>query len=149
MLDAIEKDLQELTESTTGVVYHVTFAHRVPKIRREGLLTGRKRNWKNNWGSTLGSNKFVYVLTDFSEAVRWAAHMEWNFRDQYKRNDVRFVILEIVAPDRLSYDPDMQPTYSSSKIGGPIPPDRIRRAIPLTLELRRQVVNGGTAAPPE
>ena len=58
-------------------IYHVTFKSNVASIAKKGLVTHRKRIWKNMFGQFIGQPDKIYFITDFHEAVRFAAKLEW------------------------------------------------------------------------
>lgn len=126
--------------------FHVTLASRLKSIRLLGITPGRKRLWSNTWGDKLGDTKCVYLINDFTAAVRWAFEMEYNF------NKPAVILLLSGPPDSLEWD-----TNGGSHGGGQhwfkttqaFPPQAIIREIPLTRDLCRSVARTGTAEMPE
>lgn len=128
-------------ESTKSpVYYHVTFASRLAKIRREGITPGKRRNWNNMMGAKLGSTSYVYLFTDPVAAGRWAFKMEWEFE-----KPAVILVLKNVE-DEMENDPGAEPHTHLD--GGPtwkrtaatIPPTCIERVVPMTKEIAKRIV---------
>ena len=59
-----------------STLYHVTETKNVAGIKEKGLLVGRKSNWvKASSGKKYG--KGVYAFENKTDAIRWAAKMDW------------------------------------------------------------------------
>ena len=116
--------------------YHTTLKSRIAKIKKEGLLIGKRRLWNNAFGAKLGNNKQLYLFSSFDEAIQWAGKMEWHLEQ-------KIVIIELenlknTLPDnngemQLSYKTACSIDYNISKNG-------IKKIIPLTLELTRAFI---------
>lgn len=118
--------------------YHVTLASRVPSIQHEGLVGGKRRLWKNRAGGTMGERGAIYLFSDPTVAVRWAAHMEWEMKKP-------IVILTVEPTGELHPDPRIglhAPMGTAWMTFSPIPPENITSITPLTLALKRQIVAG-------
>lgn len=142
------RDVINLVEANSSTVYyHVTFASRVPKIKKQGLLVGRKRNWEQVFGDKQGSTKHLYLMTDFTPAVRWAFKMQWDFK-----RDIAIIVIDDFSGEVM---PDDHPENWIRGEGAwvmtaeNIPPQYISRVIPLTNELSRQVAQTGRASLPD
>jgi RNA:NAD 2'-phosphotransferase (TPT1/KptA family) len=141
------KEFTEVTESMgVPVYYHVTFATRVPAIMKQGLLPGKRRNWNNSFGAKQGSTKLIYLFEDFTSAARWGAHMEWEFEKPVE-------VLVIHAPPGLIIADD----HIQMQLGGhsavttdeAIPAEAIKRSIPITDDMKREIAKTGHATEPE
>lgn len=126
--------------------FHVTWASRIPNIKREGLLIGKRRNWKNPFGSMQGSRDVLYIMDDFSAAVRWAHKMEWD-----AKRSAAIVVLRSV-PGEIDPDEHIDAVLSGNghwlTTDQNIPADLIASVIPMSIALARQVANGGVAELP-
>lgn len=143
----------ELFESvpTGRYFYHVTTNNRVKSIMKHGLETGRHRRWHNAFGAALqGERGFVYLISDYTQAVRFAAKQSWDYRN----SKMEPVILQVtnVPAEALVKDEhiDGQLYYRNTwyKLKAPIPPEDIVRVIPFTPEMMKQVVNDQKAEEP-
>lgn len=61
------------------MLYHVTFAHNLPSIRRIGLLPGLRPVWAKRDGTAYTVGSYVYVFESRIDAVRWAGKMGWEW----------------------------------------------------------------------
>lgn len=126
--------------------YHVTFAALLPKIRRGGIVPGKRRNWNNVFGSKLGSTGHVYVFTDPVAAGRWAFKMEWEFQ-----KPAVIIVLDNLNDIEFENDPGAEahiyvndePTWKRTT--EVIPASAIERVVPMTQEIARTLakVNKG------
>jgi len=112
---------------------------------KNGITSGHKRNWNNRFGSKLGSTRLIYLFSDYTSAVRWAARMEWDFRDQ---GNPEIVIIRIQFTGYGRRDEHWENDGSWWTTVDPIPPDQIIDVIPLTLEMKREVAQTDKATPP-
>jgi hypothetical protein len=135
----------EVTEPKSSVFYHVTFKSRLKSIMKNGITSGHKRNWNNRFGSKLGSTRLIYLFSDYTSAVRWAARMEWDFRDQ---GNPEIVIVRIQFTGYGRRDEHWENDGSWWTTVDPIPPDQIIDVIPLTLEMKQEVAQTQKATPP-
>ena len=124
-----------MTDGGAGIHYHCTTLDRMPSIRREGLVTGKRRRWSNTYGMKLGHPKSVYLLSDFDAAVRWAAKMEFDLGKPV-------CLIRVRTPEGLVPDEQFEQTRGpfSFRSGTGVPPDGILSTFPLTPELRREAV---------
>lgn len=136
--------LAEIVKPTTTRFYHVTFQKNVPAIRRDGLVVGRRRNWENMFGGKLGSTKALYVFTDFTAAVRWAHHMEYEHE-----KPVSILVIDNPPND---FELDDGVSFSHNGTGflttTPIPAQYISHEIKGERELYREIVQKGRAVDP-
>src|SRR4051812_22549601 len=96
----------ELYEEASDVFYHVTTKRRLKSILAGGIAPGHNRRWKNRAHVVIGSRDHVYMISDFTAAVRWAAHMSWEFSKNMNLDN--FVILAIRPPKTMEPDPNLQ-----------------------------------------
>lgn len=137
-----------------GLFFHVTTPRRVKKILQTGIEPNHQRRWNNYTGKKLGDRGFVYLISDFTAAVRWAAKVQWEMGKGGERDKTPIDILCVRNIDPTSLEPDTnlegQLNYPGKwfQMKGTIGPENIVRIISLTPELIKQVVNGGTASIP-
>jgi hypothetical protein len=116
-----------------------------------GLEPGHHRRWKSSFGATLGDRGYIYLISDFSQAVRWAAKQDYLYRADGKRTKTIILVLRNVPTEGLEHDTNIEGQLAGNtwyRVKAIIPPKDIVRVIPLTPELTKQVVNNGTAAVP-
>lgn len=121
--------------------YHVTFVATLSKIRRDGIVPGKRRNWNNAFGSKLGSTKNVYVFSDPVSAARWAFKMEWEFE-----KPAVIIVLKDIDPASLVDDTGAEPhqfvdgeqTWKCT--ADTIPASCIDRVVPMSQDIARAVV---------
>jgi hypothetical protein len=129
-----------LKESAEGpTYYHVTFNDRLPKIRKEGLRTGRNRIWNTGFGDKYGDTKTVYLFTQQAAAVRWAHKMEWEFK-----KPATILLLKNIPHD-IEEDPSLEQQLAGQsgvwkRVRGNIPPECIVGEVPMTVDLARALV---------
>jgi len=136
------------------VFYHVTTDTRLKSIMANGLEPGHHRRWKNVFGSHLGDRGFVYLISDFTEAVRFAARQNYYFELDGKKAKTLILALQNVPTEGLERDSNIEGQlagHSWYRTPGVIPPQDIARVIPLTPELAQQAVQvvGNDQAPEE
>jgi hypothetical protein len=137
--------------------FHVTTKRRINSIMQQGIEpTGRHRRWKNAVGGTLGNRGYIYLMSDFTAAVKWAAKMDYDLNPQRtdgKRSQhVVILCLRNVPEDQLEPDPNVEGQMQSPgkwfQMKGTIGPENIVKVIPLTDEMVKQAVyianHGGT-----
>jgi len=135
-----------------GTFYHVTTDNRLKSIMTTGLEPRRHRRWHNQLGGILGDRGVIYLISDFTEAVRFAARWDWQMRMHKKQMKTVILVLKNVPTAGLEPDNHIEGQlaghtwYKSPAI---IPPQDIVRVIPLTPELTKQVVAGGATEPDE
>jgi len=130
------REIINLIESAeqNSVYYHVTFASRVSKIMKDGLVCGKKRNWNNTFGGKLGSTKYIYLFTKPEDAGRWAFKMEYDFGKPT-------VILVIRSNIKVEPDTVMGVhSQSAVKTSESIPPSDIIKVTKLTQEMKQALV---------
>src|ERR1044072_787479 len=146
---------RELLESAgvSGPFYHVTTATRLKSIMNHGLEPGHRRRWKNSFGNKLlGDRGYVYLISNFTEAVKWAAKQDYEHRVENKRSKSVILVLHNIPTASIDRDPNIEGQlrgHSWFRSTAAIPSTDIVRAIPLTDALVKQVIDGGTAAPPD
>lgn len=126
--------------------FHVTPATRTAKIRREGLRTGRRSQWRTPLGAKQGDRSCIYLISDYSQAVRWAARMEWDLENA-PIDIIKVRVDSAVEPD----DHWENQMYENSwfKTRENVPKENIVNVRRLTLDMRKGVVNGGKIAEPD
>ena len=133
--------------------FHVTTDTRLKSIMMQGLEPGHHRRWKNVFGAHLGDRGYVYLISDFTEAVRFAARQDYYYKVDKKKTKSVILVVQNVPPDALERDPNIEGQFAGHswyRVGATIPPQDIVRVIPLTPELSKQAVVDSTAAmPPE
>jgi hypothetical protein len=142
-------DYNYLKESVNEALYHVTFSSRVPKIKSEGIVPGKRRNWERAMGGKYGEIGHIYLFTSEESAARWAAKMEWEFKKPTSILVLRGV--EAALDDDPSGESQLMLNGSGTwkRTQATVPPQCIERAIPLTTEIKRKIVdvtNGSTDA---
>lgn len=126
--------------------YHVTTESRLKAIRREGLRTGRRAQWRDRSGRPQGDRGAIFVISDFGQAARWALKMEW---DHGLKGKIR--ILKLRGVGELAPDDHWQSglyghTWFKTRV--PVPAEAIVAVYEITPEMTRQVVADGTADEP-
>lgn len=127
--------------------YHVTTSNRVKSIMKLGLETGRHRRWRNAFGAMQGERGYVYLISDYAQAVRFAAKQSWDYRD----SKMKPVILQLqnIPVESLVKDDHIDGGlyYGNTwyKLPAPIPPQDIVRVIPFTPEMMKQAVRANQA----
>lgn len=66
-----------LRSATTTTYYHVTPHTRTPKILQEGLVPGKRRQWSNQMGQTIGVKNKVFLMKDLDSAIRFAHKLQY------------------------------------------------------------------------
>jgi hypothetical protein len=147
--------LHELIESQDVVqgqkFYHVTTKNRVRSIMATGLEPRRNRRWRNQLGGILGERGFIYLISDFTQAVRFAARQAYGFRLKKSKMETVILVLQNVPTEGLVRDDHIDGQLAGHtwfKSPATIPPQDIVRIIPLTPELTKQAVIGSTAEEP-
>jgi hypothetical protein len=127
--------------------YHVTTTRRIKSILANGLEPGHHRRWKNAFGKKLGDLGHIYLISDLPHAIQWAANMEWDhFQGKIPAKSPYVIVVVQADPATLKPDPHPQNgLYGRSWFmkEGAIAPQNIVKVIPLTAELKKQVVNDG------
>jgi hypothetical protein len=145
---------RELLESAgvSGPFYHVTTDTRLKSIMTNGLEPGHRRRWKNTFGAKLGDRGYIYLISNFTEAVKWAAKQDYEHRIEKKRSKTVILVLHNVPTASIDRDPNIEGQlrgHSWFRSTATVPPTDIVRVIPLSEELVKQVVKDGTVKPPE
>ena len=133
-------------------MYHVTTDNRLKSIMATGLEPNRHRRWRNTFGAILGERGFIYLISDFTEAVRFAARQDYYHRLEKKRTKTIILCIQHVPAESLELDSHIEGQIAGNtwyKSTATIPPQDIVRVIPLTEELVKQVVSSNVAQPPE
>ena len=128
------------------ILYHVTFAKNVPKIRRRGLLLMQPSLWvKASDRSRYGRGE-IFAFESATDAVRWAAKMDWELNRNMGTGDV--VVVAFDGGDRRWAVDESDPLSQAGgegrwlKSDAAVPPAAILRVHPVTLALVRQVTAG-------
>lgn len=133
----------------TKVYFHVTTKQRLKSIQQNGIEPNHNRRWKTGFGKTLGDRGNIYLMSDFTAAVRWAHKQEWEHFNGKVPDPSPYIII-CVREDPKTLEPDPHPEnglygHSWFQKKGSIAPQDIMKVIPLTRALIKQVVNGGQA----
>jgi hypothetical protein len=130
-----------------AVYFHCTFASRVKSILQQGLVTGKRRTWSNMFNRRQGRQDVIYMMSDFTAAVRWAFEMEY----QFERPTA--IIMFSEDDDDVTPDPHIQAQLAGSgtwkMTQKSVPSNQILRVIPLTIDLKKEVGQTGKATLPE
>lgn len=133
----------------TKVFYHVTTKARMRSIQELGIKPNHNRRWKTGFGVQLGDRGKIYLMSDFTAAVRWAHKTQWEHFHGKTPAKSPYVIV-CVREDPNNLEPDPHPEnglygHTWFQKTGTIEPQNIMKVIPLTPALVKQIVNGGTA----
>lgn len=125
-------------------VYHVTYTDKLNSIKKKGLLPMQTSNWvKRGDQSRYGSGE-VYAFENKSDAVRWAAKMDWSFNHQTGSGKISVVKVKKgnVAWDEDNNDPLSQASSDGKwfKFRGKVPAENIVGFTSVTLDHIRDVV---------
>jgi hypothetical protein len=132
--------------------YHVTTKNRLKSIMATGLEPRRHRRWRNALGGMLGDRGFIYLISDFTEAVRFAARQDYQHRVNKSTMVTVILALRNIPTEGLVRDDHIEGQLAGHtwyKSPATIPPQDIVRVIPLTDELTKQAIVGSTAQEPE
>jgi len=123
--------------------YHVTPDTRLKKIMMMGIKPSRRRQWSNHMGARLGQTGMVYLFTDLDQAIRFAAKLQWGLKSE-KRKSTDVDILELITNAPVEPDDNIEAQLEGGghwwKTKHLIPPQAIRRVIPLTGEMTRDLI---------
>jgi len=102
---------------------------------------GHRRQWSNKFGAKLGQKK-IYLFSDLDAAIQMASRVEWGLKSEKRRNTQADIIeLETAVP--VEPDPHVESQIAPGKwwmTSEPIPPDAIRRVIPLTSQMKQDFI---------
>ena len=135
--------------TNTKVYFHVTTQRRLKSIRHSGIEPNHNRRWKTGFGKALGDRGSIYLISDFTSAVRWAHKMEWEHYAGKTPEKSPYVII-CVRENPKNLQPDPHPEaglygHTWFQKAGSIPPEDILKVIPLTRALIKQVATDGEA----
>jgi hypothetical protein len=145
------RDLLE-SAGVSGPFYHVTTDSRLKSIMTTGLEPGHHRRWKNAFGAKLGERGYLYLISNFTASVKWAAKQDYEYRTEGKKTKTVILVLHNIPTASVDRDPNIEGQlrgHSWFRSTATVAPTDIVRVIPLTAELVQQVVKSGTVAPPE
>ena len=147
------RELREFRDVGQGHrFFHVTTKNRVKSIMATGLEPRRHRRWRNQLGGMLGERGFIYLISDFTEAVRFAARQDYQHRVNKSKMETVILELQNVPSEGLVRDDHIEGQLAGHtwfKSPATIPPQDIVRVIPLTDQLRQQVIQGTAEVPPD
>lgn len=129
--------------------FHVTTPRRVKLILQTGIEPNHHRRWKGLHGNKLGERGYIYLISDLTSAVRWAATLQSEMG-----KDSPFDIVCVQNVDSSKLEPDPNPFGKLHYPGkwfqmrGTVGPENIMRVLPLTPDLTQQVMNGGVVTMP-
>ena len=132
---------------STKVYFHVTTKHRLKSIEQNGIEPNHKRRWKTGFGRQLGERGNIYLISDFTAAVRWAYKQQWEHFGGKDPDPSPYIIICVREnPKALTVDPHPDNgvygnTFFQKK--GTIAPEDIMKVIPLTKNLIKQVIKLG------
>lgn len=121
-------------------MYHVTLTARVDNIKKKGLLRMQTSNWvRAADGERYGAGE-VYAFTHLSDALRWAAKMDYTFTRKIGSGEIS--VIEFKTNPGSKWDIDENDPLSQAGNKGawvksiyPVPADHIINAYPLTKEM--------------
>ena len=61
------------------ILYHVTFAKHIDRIKRVGIKPHQPRLWKRAGDLSPYGDGSIYVFEDRHDAIRWAGKMDWEW----------------------------------------------------------------------
>jgi hypothetical protein len=130
-------------------VFHVTFARRLPSIKRLGITPRRRANWRRAGDlRRYGKKGEIFVFENRHDALRWAGVMDWEFHLETGSGELVVVEAE-VEDDGWEVD-DADPLRRSGSRGrwlkkvGSVPPECIVGVEKVTKDLMRSVVEQET-----
>lgn len=85
-----------------AVLYHVTFTRNVPRIRKRGILRFQAPNWAQGLSDVRYGDGEVFAFEKVSDAIRWAAKMDWDFHQTFGSGKIS--IVEFLASGTWSAD---------------------------------------------
>ena len=133
--------------------YHVTTKNRLKSIMATGLEPRRHRRWRNALGGMLGERGFIYLISDFKQALVFAARQDYQHRVQKSKMETVILVLRNVPTEGLVRDDHIEGQLAGHtwfKSPATIPPQDIVRVIPLTEDLAKQaVIDVPAQEPPE
>jgi hypothetical protein len=116
--------------------YHVTFSTNVESIRAQGIHPGFRSNWeKRVAGERYGRGDEIHAFTHYTDAVRWASHME---REFFHKMGIGSIVIVEFTPEGRWREDKSEPHRGSSMRGScktsrtPVWPECIRRIEALT-----------------
>jgi hypothetical protein len=117
--------------ASVATYYHVTPHTRSASIKREGLVIGKRRQWTNQRGETIGAKDRIYLFTDLDSAIQFGFRLQWG-----TKKPVDIIRVEADLPD-IEKDPHVESQMHGTWVmtSTPIPPDKIKEIFPLTPEL--------------
>ena len=123
--------------------YHVTFKSRLKSVLSQGLVVGKRRVWKNSFGSSIGEKQKIHLFGDLDGAVKWAHKMEYDFEKPV-------AILKCFITGQIEPDTNIQAQMTGKAVttDESIPADKIIGLVYPDVALYRQIVNGGKIIEP-
>ena len=113
-----------------AVLYHVTKTTTAARIKKLGILTGRRSNWvKAGSGERYGKRGEIFAFEHLSDAARWASRMDWDFHTDIGSGKISIVEF-LSTPKDWTVD-DSDPLSQAGKLGRwlkstkSIPPNQI------------------------
>jgi hypothetical protein len=135
--------------AATKVYYHVTTKARLRSIQELGIEPNRNRRWRTGKGMQLGERGNIYLISDFTAAVRWGHKLQWeHFNGKIPAKSPYVIICVRENPKTLEPDPHPENglyDHTWFQKAGSIEPKDIMKIIPLTADLVKQVTHGKDA----
>lgn len=129
-----------------GEMYHVTHTSNVPSIQKKGIKPVQPSNWKRAaTGRRYGQGE-VNAFTNRTDALRWAAKMDWEFNQKTGSGAVSIVRFDdkdnLWHVDKES-DPLTQHSYKGPwmKSKTKVPAANVKAVEPFTPKHAKQLVN--------
>ena len=142
--------LQASAKTAGQTLYHVTRTEKVPKIKAKGILPLQTSNWTKGEGGERYGEGEIYAFDNLQDAVRWAAKMDWDFNQQMGSGKISIVEFDSgnLKWEIDENDPISQATAKGNwlKAHGSVKPAQIKKAVPVTIDMTRAVVQGKDVA---
>lgn len=123
-------------------LYHVTETRLLPRILKQGLRCLQPSNWVDGNGKRLGGGA-VHAFESLSDALRWAARMDWELHQETGSGKIVVLTLE----SEQTWDTDFNDTLTQAlyegrwlKLYAPVPAHAIKHTRVLLPEDVRELV---------
>ena len=140
-------EVDAMTKSKRSkILYHATFAKHVPKIRKHGLRPLQPSLWVKAGDRSRYGQGEIFAFESATDAVRWAAKMDWELNRSMGTGDV--VVVAFDGGDRRWEVDESDPLSQAGGEGrwlkseAAVPAAAIVAVHPVTLALVRQVTAG-------
>jgi len=133
-----------LDEANNQFLYHVTDNKAVLFIDKNGIVPKKVSNWVKAGGGNFGKGNEVFAFEDASDAIRWAARMDWEFNKD--TGSGKIVIVKIRKTGNWTEDTNDLLSHLGSrgkwlKKVGKVDRSDIVSITPVTSEMVKQMVS--------